>query len=575
MHITRLFYFLILLVFPPFILAQSEDEGAKNRQQPQSLLLEQILADIPNLKSGENRAIVFTKAGNLVWKADQKRARTMFQNAIDELINALVLAEKKPKSENQKQTLHSLQSTRHQLLRTIASRDAAFALEGLFRSRPDAATKSLALSEKKDLRIRDSSELFVYIAQQEIAFEQAFISQAADQNPRNAIELLKEALKRQTGETLNLLKKLNDKNAEAASEIADQIVAKLLSKSFFIDNRPDTHSIGLASSFLEEYIQFKNGKEKALKFNESQIKSLTGKLVSFFLEHAVRYSNFHFRHIVEIAESLAPDAVPQLRIIGKVLPRRLTHQETEADALLSIHSKPEERLSAVKELPASQQREVYETVVKQYVEAGDFASAETVLKANFSGDLLDHSVSDLKWHQINSLVESGRFAEAERIIDELPEDSQSPALIQLGQSIYEKDPVKNKSYVIALLEKYRTKLPERVETNNQITEIMKLASVYAAIEPPQSFRLVEPLIPVLNELIDASALLNGFQNGSVVRLGEMLISDGHPLAPFADNSILRELAASDLESTLNLINSFSRREIRLSLKLQLAESLLR
>jgi hypothetical protein len=92
-------------------LAQNADE-AKVKEQRRAALVEQILAEIPNLRLGENRAIVDVRVGNLLWDSDQKRARSLFQNAITELVNAQTQAEANQKPTTYQNELLTGQTTR-------------------------------------------------------------------------------------------------------------------------------------------------------------------------------------------------------------------------------------------------------------------------------------------------------------------------------------------------------------------------------------------------------------------------------------------------------------------------------
>src|SRR5438105_11997697 len=93
MHALRKSRFLIVLLIPAFLFAQPVDDAAKEKQRRRSALIEQILADLPNLRSAENRAIVYAKVGNLIWNSDQKQATLLFQNAVGQLIGAQMRAE--------------------------------------------------------------------------------------------------------------------------------------------------------------------------------------------------------------------------------------------------------------------------------------------------------------------------------------------------------------------------------------------------------------------------------------------------------------------------------------------------
>ena len=89
--------------------------------------------------------------------------------------------------------------------------------------------------------------------------------------------------------------------------------------------------------------------------------------------------------------------------------------------------------------------------------------------------------------------------------------------------------------------------------------MMQIIQSFAMIEPSEAFRLYEPLIPQMNELSDASAVINGFQGSGNVRQGEYMLINGDSFGYYgADFSVLQPLAKTDFDRTLNLINTFTR-----------------
>jgi len=109
----------------------------------------------------------------------------------------------------------------------------------------------------------------------------------------------------------------------------------------------------------------------------------------------------------------------------------------------------------------------------------------------------------------------------------------------------------------------------------EMENLMQIINTYISIEPSESFGIYESLVPQMNELSDAAAVINGFQSsGNGVRNGEFLLNQGNSFGYYgADYTPVRALAERDFQRTIGLIDSFTRREIRISLKLQLAEQL--
>ena len=107
-----------------------------------------------------------------------------------------------------------------------------------------------------------------------------------------------------------------------------------------------------------------------------------------------------------------------------------------------------------------------------------------------------------------------------------------------------------------------------------MSNMIQIISAYSRIEPTEAFRMIDALIQPINEIAEASVIVNGFQGSSYsVRQGEMIVSQGNSLGIYFDTSIFRNLSQIDFDRTLNTIGGLSRREMRLSFKQQLLEGL--
>lgn len=579
MQFRNFFIGFFLFSFPLLVFAQNSDKEAKEKARQKTALLEQILVDTPNLKLGENRALVYAKAGYQFWEADEKRARALFQKAIGELINAQTIAEADRKSTTYQNELLTGQTTRPQILNAIASRDAELALEYLFKTRPAAIIKALSTPSQTNSKISNHPANYRYLANNEFNLEQNFIRLAADQNPERAVKLLKESLKKGfSGETLNLLKKLYEKDAESANELASEIVGKLIQSKFTAENQPDYQNINTVVGFLTEFIREKPATEKTVKFDDSQMRNLADKLISFNLKQNGNYGYYNPYQIIPIAEKLAPAAVEQLKKLQRTGSRHGIYVEYDPEITKLLNNgetTAEQLLAAAKKFPVNSRRQIYQTAANKLAQQGDFSRASEVLTENFSDDALEEAIRNLNWQYSHHLMNEGKFVEAERIIDEMPENARQNSLINLATVIYQKNPEENKSYAVAVLEKARALISEKPENSNEMSNLMQIITAYSNIEPTEAFRLFEPLIPQMNELADAAVILNGFRGNSNIRQGEFLMSQGISYGYYgADFSVLRMLAKNDFDRTMNLIDTFTRREIRIALKLQLAESIL-
>ena len=571
---SRNFLFLIVLLLPSFIFAQEPDE-AKLKRQRQSMLVEQITTEASNLKLGENRAVVYAKLGNLVWNTDPKQAHSLFQNAIGELISAQTTAEANPRSAAY-QDLLTGQSTRPMVLNTIASREAEYALDMLVRTRPAAITKAMAIGPPKRSKINNYSTNGNYIAQNEFNMEQTFARMAAEQSPESAAQLLKQSLtKGISNESLNLLKKLYEKEPSTANDLASQLVDKVMQSKFLVDDQPNYQNIQNAINFLNDAVRQRDPSDRSFKFDDQQMQTLANKLISFFLEYGAGQASYLSYSVVPIAEKFSPNSVEQLKSLAKKYQGRgeWGGYDPDVQKLLSSDKTPDQLVAEAKNFSVQSQRMIYQNAANKYVQQGDLGRASAILNDHFSDDALDDMMQNLKTQWAYSLVSQGKFSDAEAIIDDLPENTRGYQYINLANAIYQKDPKENKTNAMTVLAKARNLIGEKPESAGEMNNLMQIVVAYINIEPSESFSIFEPLVPKLNELNDASAVIAAFQGGSGAREGETLISQGNAYGYYLDYSVIGQLSQKDFDRTMTLIDAFSRRETRIMLKLQIAEGL--
>lgn len=565
----------VVFLFALLVSAQTDSEAEKERKHRVEAMIGDVLSDAANLKLGENRAFVLAKAGSVIWKTDPKRARAVFQTAVNELIGAQEAAEANTKSQANQYDVMS-QSVRPQILNLIAVRDAEFALESLYRTRAAIIQKAIAApAPSKPSKISNIGSNYSYLAQNESNLEQSLMRMAADQNPERAPKFLRDALdKGVSGETLTLLKKLNEKDPETAAELASRFIDKLLDKGFMIDKQPDYQKINLAVSLLTEFTREKGQAEKSLKMDQTQAKTLAEKLISFYLDDGAKSGYFAYSSILPVAEKFSPGSVPRIKETQKNSPRGEWgyRYDPELNKLLSANPSAEDLLAAAKKFPVESRRQIYQTAANKFVQAGDMNAATAVLNDNFSDDALEEVLRNLNWHYTSTLTASGKFSEAEKIIDEFPENTRLSGYVSLANSIYAADAEKNKSDALRVLGKGRALLPDRPENSNDLSGLAQLIYAYSNIEPAEAFRTFEALVPQLNELSDAAAIINAFQGNTNVKQGEFLLTQGNNFGFYLDLSSLNPLARKDLDRAMKLVDSFSRREVRTMLKLQIVES---
>lgn len=567
--------------------AQNDDEAAKERRRQKNVLIEQVLAEAQSLKLPENRAFVYAQIGNLIRQTDEKRARELFQAAVAELIEAQTLAETDKKNAPHLQDLLTSQSLRPRILKSIAYLDAELALESLYKTRPAKITRALAnFSPNSDRKqaATNASQNDSHLAQNEINLEQHLMSIAADQNPERAVALLEKSLEKGiTGATLNLLQKLHSKNPARAKQILFEVGEKLTKYNYDADEQDFNNSYQkflVAVNFLNEFIRERSADENSLQFDNAQFRNLANKMISSAMKTEIPNFAYSISNLIPIAKKLFPDSAEPLRQKQVSLSRYQRHGgfgiDLEARELMQGDAAPEKLLSEAGKFPLHVRRQIYRHAANKYADQGNFGAAERILRSNFSEEELEQALADINWQMANKAISQGNFNEAINLIYQLPENRRLQALLFLAENAYRQNPEENKALVLSILEQARSQISEKPEDTNEMTSLLQIIDKYAEFEPGEAFRLLDSLIPQINELSEAAILVSGFNgNFSKVRKGEVVIFSGHPSGIHLGDihSPLRSLLKSDFNRTTQLINKFQRPETRINMKLSFAETL--
>lgn len=576
MAVRKLVSMLLLAAVPAAALAQLPEQNARpadDSQERRALLVERIIAEVSNLRLPENRAFVLARAGDLVCKSDPKEASNMFRSSIGELVNAQMTAEAERKQPSLDDLLNS-RATRPNLLRTIAQCDAELALDSLYKSRPTAVQRALITSPESLPKGGSEAANVSTISQSELNLEQSLMRFAAEQNPARAKELIEASLKKGlSGETVNLLIKLNKIDPERAASLAGDVTSTLLAGSFGSAGRVETQSINAATQLLYEYTRPKRPNETPLKLDPQRMKELVEKLVTFFATGSNTYSAFFYARLMPAAEKLSPVAYRQIKALDQKNNRGRPSPVSQFENTKFLQTKPpaDAIMAYAKKAPAASQPQLFVAAANKLAEGGEYDRALAMLNSSLTGDALDNAVNSLNWFYAHALMNQGKFTEAERLIDQFGESNHRAALLELAKKAYKKDPAEQRTYAVAILDKARSLIPDSPETSGETTLMLQLVAAYAEVEPDTAFHLFESMVPRFNEIANAMVTVSSYQGQPNVRQREFVLTSSGTNFNL-DAGVINAMAAKDLARTLSLIDMIDRPENRVSIKLQLAQA---
>lgn len=560
----RLFFVFALLVFPFSVFAQNDDDAVKERLRQQNLLLEQILADAKNLRLPENRALVFAKVGNALWQRDEKRARELFQSSIADLTSAQIEAETEKGNKQQLNNLIYGQQPRWEILNAVAARDAEFALDAMVKTRPEKVAQSISALTSGAQPANSG------FARNEIQGEQRLIAIAADQNPQRAIKLLRESLKKDVSyETLNLLRKIFDKEPETANRLAEEAAQKLLAAKFNEDNQ-DT---GTLQNFLNEFGRKKTDETPALKVSDQTLRNLAEKYAKYLLRPTTS-AGYINSSTLETIEKYDPSGVALIKQKQAQAQNQAQNAQSQNyNKLMSGEATTEELLGQAEKFPRYLRNEIYRRAAEKTAAGGNVVEAQKIIASNLTEEEAANYLSQMNYNLANQAISQGKFEDAEQIINQITDDNlRLNTLIYLANAIYQKDPKENQKRAATILSRARSFISDTPEKTSEINLLINIAAAYIPIEPAQSFRIVETLSAPLNEFSEASAVIAKYNDYGNLRQGEYPISAGNNLlGVYSLIDVLQRLETKDFDRTFQFINGFSRLDVRLCLEMQLID----
>jgi hypothetical protein len=580
---TFLTSFALTLIILTTVFAQSpaplpeskeEKEKAQKELERKALgLLDETLAGMQALRLAENRSLIQAQAADMLWKRDEKRARALFRDALNDLATALSSGPEK--GERGYRSYWVLVQARAQTLQMVAGRDPRLALELLHATTPPASAESPGLGR----------------AGQELMLEQGITAQVAADDPKLALQMAQESLTKGISfSILGTLQRLQQKDSEAATQLAGDIVKKLQSEN--LASKPEASfmamellRIALRPQAQQELSGARSSSQpavevKPLKLEEQATRDLAELVINSALKPSLNAPGLlmQLQPLMPELEKLSPTRATQLQRRLSELDKTL---DPQAKAWMQYESvmrsgSPDAMLEAAAKAPPEMRSGMYQAAAWSLVQAGDTDKARQVISENMSGQERDQALARLDRLVIMRAIEKGKLDEIKQLISGIrSKERKASALAQLAVGVAVKG---DKKGALALLDEARALLDRQPDNDKEVEALLEVARGYALVEPARTFELLDPLIDQANEMLAAAALLEKFGAGpGLFRKGEMQMVPGFAniggiYARFL--KALTELSRVSFDRTRATADRFSRDEVRLMARLIIAQSVL-
>ena len=548
--------FLISIVITLFLFpasAQSQETAAESSHQETSTkateqkalkLLGSVAGQVDTLRSPENRARIGSNVAELLWNHDEKRARSLFAAAGDDIRTGLNNADLDESGRSW--TLAVFSQLRRDTVERIARHDPNLALEFLRSTR-------VPIDAKYPYETR-------YVDR---AIELQLAGQIAAKNPQLALKLGHELLAEGfSPDLLSILTKLGQKDKDAALDFYKAIVDRLKSTNLARDQA----ALDLALNLVRA--------RPAL--DEQTHRDLMGVLLTSALSNGCAASDEWSPLCGGIGSVFSQiEKYDASRAAGL---RRWAGEEQNPDVQMGMQVQEIIEKGTVEEILAlapkhpELQSYIYSSAIAKAQASGDAARARQIASALPDEDQRRYLLAELDRSEMWTAVNSEKLAEFQRELSTLhSNEERAQALLYVASEIGDND----RKTALRLLDQAGQIIDSIKAGKEQLAGRIRLAMLYCSLKSDRGFAIMESVMPKLNELVAAAATLDRFEN-TYLRDGEWAMSGegniGGLLTDLAQNA--GYFAWSDFDRSVNLAGQFERPELRLMAQLKLAQAIM-
>jgi hypothetical protein len=570
---------------------KAEQAAAKQKElEKNSLkLLDEVISGAWSLKLPANRSYVFSTAAELLWPHDEKRARGLFWEALNSMnlpaSQATDMQNTKqpndsanrarataPTKEQQEQInrYYATLEIRSDFLRKVARRDPQLALDMMRSTRP--APPQIPGMARFD---------------PDAALEQEITFAAAANDPKRAVQLARESMaKGLTGQILNLINSVAQKDQDAATQLTDELVAKLGAENL----STNSHAWYLAMQMLElsradgggvlQAGGSLNAPVKRLKLTDDQkrslVETLTDAALSVTMPPAV-LMNMPF--IMPEIEQYAPDRVAKLKArlteFNHTLPP--AQRDWNDFNVMFENATPEEMIRASRKMNADQRAALFYRAAEKAIERNEADRYRELIDAQIENeDERKVALDSLNNQRMYYDISQGKTDDLEKVLPLIrAREQRASAMVQLAMMLEKKD---QHDEAVKLLDEARSLVKLDLTNEQQSNALLEVMFGYALVDPPKAFAMIEPIVDRTNEEVSKMLPLDKIVKSGAVKDGEIILQQSRlplELSMMKYSPGLVVLGKADFDRTKALADRFQRNELRVVARLLLAQALLK
>ena len=532
--------------------SQGKDEAEEALRNKAYGLLETLAGQLNTMQSPENRARIGSNIAWSLWPHNEARARELLTMVQQDINAGLQVTE--PEDMEDVHSLLVFLRLRTDTINRIAKYDPELAYDFF---------KATALSP--DLKLSEEAKA----GEQTLEIELA--RQVAASSPELALQVARKALARGFSDDLRrIVRQLNRKHKTQAAALYKDIVQKLSEVDLAKDWNGRQFAMTFASAFTPPEIDEANYTE----------------LINLFVKAAVANGCNHKMDDEDARVDVCRALGPAVALIEKVNPSRAAQLQrwkesgyyyyyqaspySEVDETAN-ESTIEDVLALANKYPEMTD-DIRWRAFRKALNDGDFEAAQKIATASSRPEQQKEMLEELGAVKQQMAMDEEKLADVQKALNEIKGTQQQVIfLVSVADQIGDRD----RKAALKLLNQASRLVDTMKPGRDQIGWQMGLAMVYCYQKSDRGFAIMESLVPKLNELVEASAKLDGLET-RYLRNGEWNMTSegtlGEILTGLAQNA--GYFARCDFDRAVTLASQFERPEIRIMAQLKLAQGVL-
>ena len=537
-------------------------------------LLTEIAEMLKQIQLPQTRVRAQLQAAQLLWPTDEKRASKLVADAIEGV--KAYLASIDVGESDYYQNYQIAMDLRFQVLQCLAPHDPETALSFL------RSTRTLVNPETGQNNQPD----------RELQFELSIASQITVGDPKRALQMAEDSLKKGYSSTLiDTLNRLRTSDPDSATQLAKDVAAKLQAEKLL--SNPEAANLALNLLRVAHMPARRNqnansGKANITLLSDQEFRDLFQKIIAEGLSYKDSATNPYSvernsaQNILNSLKGMTGDMETYVPGSSAAVEKRTNELNIPPDPQSARWQRYQGRigtaslesgLEIVARAPKELRDQLYQQIAGKAAENGDFNGARQILMEHISNPVhRRQALNNLERQAIYYALSRGRTEEALRSLANFPNSKERTTL--LSQIVNQIGRGQKTATALNLLELARSMLGASVqaEDQEQMMALLEIGRAFSRYDSKRGFEVVEPLVDQFNELSAAAVTLNGFGQ-QYYQEGELIMQNGNSVANTANLIVmtLGSLTSANFDRAKAAADRIHAPEVRLSAYLGIAQ----